>query len=84
MAALNMMNSEDIDRLILEQGMNLERNAFDSLTVDEETAITIREIELHLNSILSSGAAGDYAKLEETKNDLQVLKSEVGPRIAQL
>ena len=64
--------------------MSLESNAFDSLTVDEETAITIRELEEHLDQILSRGAAGDYQKLEEVKNDLYVLKSEIGPKIAQL
>ena len=45
MPELNMLISDDIDRLILEQGMALENSPFDSLTVDEETAITIREIE---------------------------------------
>ena len=64
--------------------MSLESNAFDSLTVDEETAITIRELEEHLDQILSRGAAGDFQKLEEVKNDLYVLKSEIGPKIAQL
>ena len=64
--------------------MSLESNAFDSLTVDEETAITIRELEEHLDQILSRGVAGDYQKLEEVKNDLYVLKSEIGPKIAQL
>ena len=48
MPELNMLNSDDIDRLILEQGMNLHSSPFDNLTVDEETKITIHEIEMHL------------------------------------
>ena len=45
MPALNMLNSDDIDKLILEQGMNLQSGPYDSLTVDEETKKTIHDIE---------------------------------------
>ena len=79
MPALNMLTSEDIDRLILEQGMSLQRGAFDNLAVDEETAITIREVEQYMDELLNGN---DYAKLEEIKTDLNVLKADLGPRIA--
>ena len=46
---------DDIDRMILEQGMSLGSSAFDNLTVDEETEQTIREIEEQLENILRSG-----------------------------
>ena len=81
MPALNMLTSEDIDRLILEQGMSLQSGAFDNLVVDEETAITICEVEQFMEELLRST---DYAKLEDVKTDLNVLKADLGPRIAQL
>ena len=40
--------------------MTLQSGAYDNLTVDEETAITIREVEQFMNELLNSN---DYAKL---------------------
>lgn len=37
MPELNMLTNDDIDKMILEQGMQLGGSAFDTLTVDEET-----------------------------------------------
>ena len=82
MPPLNELSSADIDRLILEQGMSLEGSAFDGLTVDEETAITIREIEDFFQQNVLDG--GDYAKLEEVKTDLGVLKSDVSSKTVPL
>ena len=45
MPELSMLNSEQIDKIILEQGMSLESDPYDFIQVDPETAITIREIE---------------------------------------
>ena len=39
------LTSEHIDRLILEQGLTLNNDALELLTVDEETKKTINEIE---------------------------------------
>jgi ABC-type transporter Mla maintaining outer membrane lipid asymmetry ATPase subunit MlaF len=74
MPLLKNLYSEEIDRLILEQGMALQNGAFDGLTVDEETARTISEIEQIMQEAMDSG---NYAKLEEIKTDLNVLKSDV-------
>jgi len=61
MPSLDTLSSEDIDRLIIEQGMSLGTSAFEHLSVDGETAITIREIEQELNQKV---AAGDYKGLD--------------------
>ena len=76
------LTSDAIDKLILEQGMSLgNSDAYDFLSCDQETAMTIREIEEQLNEMMESG---DYSRLDQTKTDLAVLKSDLGPRIAQL
>ena len=49
-----MLSNDDIDKLILEQGMSLGSGSFDFLSVDEETAITIREIEEKLDQKVES------------------------------
>jgi len=54
MPLLNNLCSEEIDRLILEQGMALQDSAFDGLTVDEETARTICEIEQIMKDNIAS------------------------------
>ncbi len=45
MPALESLSNDQIDRLIIEQGLTLQGSAFDSLTVDEETSKTIQEVE---------------------------------------
>lgn len=54
MPALDMLTSDDIDKLILEQGMSLGTQAFEFLTVDEETAVTIQELEQILNEKIAN------------------------------
>ena len=49
MPELSMLNSEQIDKIILEQGMSLVSDPYDSIQVDPETAVTIREIEEQLS-----------------------------------
>ena len=51
------LTSEHIDKLILEQGLTLNNDALELLTVDEETKKTITEIEQILNDLLDSNTS---------------------------